>query len=652
MAFSFRKALGATSALGLVITLAACGPDELAVRDAGHFALGDVSGPYDWPMVGEYGAPGSISSDAFGDWSPLGAARPMVARAPGRYDYAPAWDYPDDYRYEAPEFASYGDWYRADGYEGTGHYEEGYYDSSNFERAYYGPTGHDWYDRSVDSSSYALLALAAVLGSVIGTSPPDYYFDYGGVRPWVWITGDRYVRYAEPLPAGYRYYYYAPDAARPFLVRDPLYTYGYSDDRLVVIYDSYGRVLNRDRALPLRRAATSYYDRGVTLYQTGLTSERYGVPAPLWQQRSATVVADQQVWDRARNWNPGWRDVGRRYEEQVGKKWERERIARTYAAKRFASWQDEGYRSPAPQPGRELRAKSNPNKALLQQAALESRRYEDGRRANGKGDRPERLSGAPARQLRQAGAAGSGANSASLRTGQSEARPQRAERMAPQQRDRSKAQVHGAGREQAVRTQRSEVRRVAGERKEATKAQGQQRAERQRQSVRQQTEARGQSVITRMQEAQRQQELHAKRQQRVQAQSQQQDAARQRQAQTQRQQQAQSQRQQQAQAQRQQREAARQQQPQAQRQQQAQAQRQQQMAGQQQAQAQRQQQMARQQQAQAERQQQMARQQQAQVQRQQQVQPQQRAQRQQQAFAQRPERGQGGEDRGNGRGNN
>jgi hypothetical protein len=609
-------------------------------------------------MDGEYAGFGSVSSDAYGDWAPLGATRPMVARASGRYDYAPAWDYPDDYRYEAPEFASYGDWYRADGYEDTDHYEEGYYDSPYFERAYYGPTGHDWYDRSVDSSSYALLALAAILGSVIGTSPPDYYFAYGSVRPWVWITEDRYVRYAEPLPTGYRYYYYAPDAARPFLVRDPLYTYGYSDDRLVVIYDSYGRVLNRDRALPLRRAASSYYDRGVTLYQNGLTSERYGVPAPLWQQRSATVVADQQVWDRARNWNPGWRGVGQSLGEKAGKKWERERVARTYAAKRFASWQDEGYRTPAPQPGRELRAKSNPHKAMLQQAALETRRYEDRRRVNGKEARPERLPGEAAQQLRQATPVRSGANSASLRTGQSEARPQRAERMAPQQRDRSKAHVQGAGREQAVRAQRSEVRRVAGERKEATRAQGKPRAERQRQSVRQQTEARGQSITTRKQEAQRQQ-------------AQRQKVQRQQQGQAQRQQELRAQRQQQAQAQRQPREAARQRQAQAQRQQQMVGQRQAQAQRQQQAQAQRQQQMARQQQVQAERHQQdAARQQQAQVQRQQQAQAQRQQQalaqrqqqragqqqaqieRQQQAFAQRAERGQSGQGRGNGRGNN
>ena len=67
MAFSLRKALGATSALGLAISLAACGPDDLAVKDTGQFSLGEVTGPFDWPMGGFDDALENVSADAYGD---------------------------------------------------------------------------------------------------------------------------------------------------------------------------------------------------------------------------------------------------------------------------------------------------------------------------------------------------------------------------------------------------------------------------------------------------------------------------------------------------------------------------------------------------------------------------------------------------------
>ncbi len=499
MAFSVRKALGVTSALGLVVSLAACGPDDMAVKDAGHFTLGEVDGPFDWPMNGYESALGTVSGDT-GDWAPLAAARPMVARAPARYGYAPAWDYLDDYRYDAPEFASYNDGHYEDRYYDGGYYEDSYYDSPYFENAFYGPAGYDWYERSADTGTYALLALAALLGGVIGDSPPDYYFAYGDVQPWVWITEDRYVRYAEPLDIGYRYYYYAPDAVRPFLVRDPLYSYGYNDDRLVVIYGTYGRVLDRERALPLRRAASSYYDRAVTLYRTASTGDRYGVPAPLWQQRSRAVVADQQVWNQARNWNPGWRDWNKRYDKAADKHWQRERIARTYAAKRFAAWQDDGFRSAAPQPGRELRTRNNSYEAALRQAAVETRRQDMRRmakqervKAQGRSDRPGPLARGLVSPVRQ--------TAASPRGGLDEARLQGSGRMKRQD-NLGAASSGGKRREEVARGQSRAARSSGVERQAEAKPQRRDKVARERQPAREQ---RHQADVQHAQRTERQQ---------------------------------------------------------------------------------------------------------------------------------------------------
>ena len=593
MAFSLRKALGATSAIGLAISLAACGPEDVAVNGPDHFALGDISGPYSWPMDG-YDALDDVPDDAYGDWAPLNAARPMVARASTGYGYAPAWDYPEAYRYDEPQFASHGDGYYDDGY-----YDEAYYDSPYFERAYYGPAGYDWYDRSPDTGSYALLALAAVLGGVIGNSPPDYYFDYGNVQPWVWVTDDHYVRYAEPLRTGYRYYYYAPDAVRPFLVRDPMYTYGYSGDRLVVVYDSYGRVLNRDRAVRLRRAATSYYDRGVTLYNTGVTADRYGVAAPLWQQRSATIAADQQAWDRARDWSPGWRSWDKRYDKVADKHWQKERIARSYAASRFASWQDDGYRGAAPQPRKELRTKGNPHQAVMQQAAIQLRQQQNMRTARLDRIKSERRSnGNQARVItaRQEKAVRTQANGqqrrdfarmtqggaerqqmvqrqerAQLQRKQTVQREQAVNRQQAQRlqaQNRQKAQHQQVQRQQPVRQKQAQRQQV--QRQQAARQQQAQHQQVQRQQVARQQQAQRQQVqrqqVVRQQQAQRQQaqRQQAVRQQQAQRQQvQRQQVVRQQQAQRQQVQRQQVVRQQQAQRQQAQRQqVARQQQPQ------------------------------------------------------------------------------------------
>ncbi|RYG27284.1 MAG: hypothetical protein EON93_20875, partial [Burkholderiales bacterium] len=350
MAMNLKRLLGSVSALGIGILLTACGPDDTKALVAGDVPMASATGPLDWPMDGaaigfdESGAPLANS------FAPLAAAAPMAQRASGNYHYAPDWNYPEEYVSQDYSYANYGS-------------NSGYSDDSYF-------------DPSPSTENYALLSLAAVLGSVIGSSPPDYYFEHRGVQPWVWMTEDRYVRYAEPISTGYRYYYYEPGDARPFLVRDPYYSYGYRGDRLVVVYDQHGRVLRSNRALRLRSAAATYYDRGLTLQRASVRTQRYGVAAPLWQDRRNLIISDQRQWERARAQSARWQSQQRRYEQATERRWQGERIARRYAAERFDNWRQQDYRGAAPRMRQELAANPQFQRAALANATYVARRNE------------------------------------------------------------------------------------------------------------------------------------------------------------------------------------------------------------------------------------------------------------------------------------
>lgn len=306
-----RKAFSGSGIAALALATAACGPEEAATTSAptGQFSLFDSIGSSAWPGGLPEGVPEFSEADYFDDaLPPMPRAAPMARAAPARSQgYAP--DYYDDY-----------------------------------------PAGEPvYYDEAPSDNSYAWLALASSLGGVLGDAPPDYYFDYDdGVDPWVWETGDNFVRYAEPLDHGYRYYYYSPGRSSPFLVRDPDYSYGYYDNRVAVIYDRDGRVLDGRRSWRHRQVGERYYARARDLHQASRLRPRHGIAAPLWDQRRTTFAREQRQWDDARTQRAGWRGWDRRNDRTVTPRWNRERVARTYAAQRFDRWRDDGYRGQAP----------------------------------------------------------------------------------------------------------------------------------------------------------------------------------------------------------------------------------------------------------------------------------------------------------------
>jgi hypothetical protein len=332
MAWKAYRATTVASLVALTATLAGCGPDDTRVDGPDHYALQDSG--YDWPLddygFADAGEPADFALPPLPDAQPMAyAPRRNYASYARNYGYAPRY-YDDAPDYRDLEPAAYVD--------------------------------------NAGTDTFAYLALAALLGGVLDQSPPDYYFDYDGVQPWAWRTGDRYTRYAEPIRGGdYRYYYYEPNAARPFLVRDPYYSYGYRNNDLVVVYDRYGRVLDRNRVRVQRRVASRYFDRGADLYRAGQSRRHRGIAAPLWQRQRAVIERDQRDWERARANRDGWRTWTRAHQPVVETRWSQEQAARRYAANRFDRWRSADYRGSAPRFYREARQQASVRRAVAAQ---------------------------------------------------------------------------------------------------------------------------------------------------------------------------------------------------------------------------------------------------------------------------------------------
>lgn len=198
-----------------------------------------------------------------------------------------------------------------------------------------GPDGYGWIDQ------------ADLLLDTIGDAPPDYAFDYYGVEPWAWETADQYEIFVEPIDGGWRYYYYAPDAFEPFLVRDPYYSYGYRDGRVVAVYGADGRYLARAAALRQADAASRYYVRARALRAAARDRSRLAIASARWADQRRAVTAARRQWDQARVHEDGWQRLRAERQATVDRH-AGERAARAGAAQRFAAWQQAHFRGPPP----------------------------------------------------------------------------------------------------------------------------------------------------------------------------------------------------------------------------------------------------------------------------------------------------------------
>jgi hypothetical protein len=305
MKTNFRTILALGAAAALTVGLSACGRDDDNQKVLAGIA--DTSPQPDWSLSDL----ATVSPQAVAD-APLPRALPMQAAYDESYGTAPAFDY-------APQDAG-----------GT-----------------YVPLDRSYDVRNARSNDYALLALASALGAMLGNAPPDYAFTYEGVQPWAWRTGDGYRRHAEPIPGGYRYYYYQPRADRPFLVRDPYYSYGYRDGRLAAMYDRDGRLLDWRRLQRQQQAARDYLARAERLYRAA-ERDRFGVSAPLWERNRAELAREQRQWEQARRERAAWRQWEAANKQPLKREWGGEALVRREAERDFAGWQMASFRTPAP----------------------------------------------------------------------------------------------------------------------------------------------------------------------------------------------------------------------------------------------------------------------------------------------------------------
>ncbi|HEX2815706.1 MAG TPA: hypothetical protein VHN39_04910, partial [Phenylobacterium sp.] len=135
---------------------------------------------------------------------------------------------------------------------------------------------------------YAYVDDAYRMGDAFADSPPDYTVAYEGEHPYVWRANDGEYRVVEDTPDGEREYFYRGDSDYPFLVRDNQYSYAYDDDRLVEVYDSYGRPYP-NYAPSVLDIAARYLFRARVLHNAALHEQRQAAYAGDWRARRTAV---------------------------------------------------------------------------------------------------------------------------------------------------------------------------------------------------------------------------------------------------------------------------------------------------------------------------------------------------------------------------
>jgi len=198
--------------------------------------------------------------------------------------------------------------------------------------------------------AYAYLDRADNMFDAMGYAPPDYAFDYDGVNPWVWQTAYGDSEFVEPVPGGYRYYYYEPGYDEPYLIRDPDYSYAYNGGTLVAIYGADGALLPpryyRERA----DYAARYRYRARRLWEASREARRERVEAARWQQRRDAIARDRQRWNADRSRNLHWASYHRQNADRERAHWQPVALQRQAAARRYEDWRRHDFRGPAPAP--------------------------------------------------------------------------------------------------------------------------------------------------------------------------------------------------------------------------------------------------------------------------------------------------------------
>lgn len=168
-----------------------------------------------------------------------------------------------------------------------------------------------------DEGAYAWAERAYAMDEAFYDAPPDYGFYYDDVQPWVWETEDDWRMYAEPIDDGYRFYYYEPEAAYPYFIRDGRYGYGFDDaGRLVTLYDVAGQLLSTALLGEHAPIAGRYLAHSLLLARAADREQHIIVQEPLWTARAPILVRAQEPWIAAAWTAEPWVEYRTRYEQR------------------------------------------------------------------------------------------------------------------------------------------------------------------------------------------------------------------------------------------------------------------------------------------------------------------------------------------------
>ena len=187
-------------------------------------------------------------------------------------------------------------------------------------------------------AEYAYADAAYQFSDALGEAPPDYGFDYAGVQPWAWEGYDDSLVFAEPVPGGYRTYYYEPGEEEPYFVRDPYYSYGYDNGQLAVVYDVSGDIVPWEDYGPQVVYASRYLMRGQDLWRAS-RGDRVSINVQNWTNYRTNYFNQQQRWDATRVRQPMWMNYA---QQDVAAQ------RRSIDQQRFNSWQAQGFRAAPP----------------------------------------------------------------------------------------------------------------------------------------------------------------------------------------------------------------------------------------------------------------------------------------------------------------
>ena len=168
---------------------------------------------------------------------------------------------------------------------------------------------------------YRPLNDAYAMSRTYADAPPDYAFDYDGSAPEAWGSRDGVVRVGERVPGGWRYYYYQPGRAVPYLVRDPDYAYGFDDGQLVVVYDSRGRALPPEWADRQAWLAGRYLARAQDLWRAARERRRMEIEAQVWREQRAEQERQRRYWDETRDADADWRAYHDEHDSEARDRW-------------------------------------------------------------------------------------------------------------------------------------------------------------------------------------------------------------------------------------------------------------------------------------------------------------------------------------------